>query len=147
VLIFVAITVLGFSAVGLHKFPHRGIMPPPPPPPPRRPTDDRIPFVLHNPEEPTDRTPTIPDLTPDDARPIAAPSTPEHARVLRHLATAPEGTASTAAATALTGLPGEDLIPLLADQTHARLVERDAVADLWRVTAHGLGHTGPGSPT
>ncbi|WP_017584186.1 hypothetical protein [Nocardiopsis valliformis] len=53
------------------------------------------------------------------------------------LAAAPEQALTTSAATELTGLPAERLIPVLADLTRARLVERDAVAELWRVTEHG----------
>ncbi|RKS04625.1 hypothetical protein DFP74_0185 [Nocardiopsis sp. Huas11] len=135
VLVFVVITLLGFAAVWLRRFPRRGFIPPAPP----RPTDDRVPFVLHDPAAPIDRTPSIPGPTPvsDRAVPLAVPPTPEHARVLGLLASAPDRRASTPAAADLTGLPTERLVPLLADLTHARLVERDAVADLWRVTGAG----------
>jgi hypothetical protein len=69
--------------------------------------------------------------------PARAPATPEHGCLLRLLAAAPEQALTASAATELTGLPAERPIPVLADLTRARLVERGAAADLWRVTEHG----------
>ena len=131
--VFVLITLLGASAVfSRHLIARRPYMRRPPPP-----TDPRVPMVLHNKTDPEGVAPRSRPATPDRTSRVGVPATPEYGRVLRLLASVPERAVSTSTATALTDLPAERLVPLLADLTRARLVERDAVADLWRVTEHG----------
>lgn len=131
--LFVLTTLMGALAVLRWRRVARNPLTRVPPPP----TDPRVPFVLYNEADPEGTQAPFYSGPTEQDRPARAPATPEHGRVLRLLAGAPEQALTTSAATELTGLPAERLIPVLADLTRARLVDRDAVADLWRVTEHG----------
>lgn len=138
--VFVLTTITGALAVLRWRRVARSPFTNHPPPP----TDPRVPFVLYDEGDPEGTAPLVRAASAvsadssDRDSPVLAPATPEHSRVLRLLVSVPERAVTTPAAAELSGLTPERVVPLLADLTRARLVERDPVADLWRVTEHGM---------